>query len=90
MRLLCVGSQDGSSDNEMEDAMRDMDDGDGDNEPDADADVDQDQDQDDGVEACPVCDRSAVEHYAMLTASFVEQADGLQEDIADDGEALGA
>ncbi|CEJ60486.1 Putative Function: SPT8 of S. cerevisiae is a member of the yeast SAGA complex [Penicillium brasilianum] len=41
-----AGSQDGSSDNEMEDAMRGIDDGEGDNEPDADVDGDQDQDQD--------------------------------------------
>ncbi|GLI79357.1 transcription factor spt8 [Penicillium ochrochloron] len=40
-----AGSQDGSSDNEIDDAMRDIDDGDGDNEPDGDADQDQDQDQ---------------------------------------------
>ncbi|KAJ5906580.1 Transcription factor spt8 [Penicillium subrubescens] len=41
-----AGSQDGSSDNEIDDAMRDIDDGDGDNEPDGDADQDPDQDQD--------------------------------------------
>ncbi|KAJ5176916.1 Transcription factor spt8 [Penicillium canariense] len=41
-----AGSQDGSSDNEMDDAMRNVDDGEGDNEPDVDADADQDQDQD--------------------------------------------
>lgn len=46
MRLLCLGSQDGSSDNEIDDAMRDIDDGEGDNEQDGEADQDQDQDQD--------------------------------------------
>ncbi|PWY90835.1 transcription factor [Aspergillus heteromorphus CBS 117.55] len=37
-----AGSQDGSSDNEMDDALRDADDGGNDNEPDVDADADQD------------------------------------------------
>ncbi|OJZ90476.1 hypothetical protein ASPFODRAFT_56769 [Aspergillus luchuensis CBS 106.47] len=37
-----AGSQDGSSDNEMEDTLRDADDGGNDNEPDPDADADQD------------------------------------------------
>ncbi|PYH98677.1 WD40 repeat-like protein [Aspergillus ellipticus CBS 707.79] len=37
-----AGSQDGSSDNEMEDTLRDADDGGNDNEPDVDADADQD------------------------------------------------
>ncbi|KAJ5099734.1 hypothetical protein N7532_006735 [Penicillium argentinense] len=49
-----AGSQDGSSDNEIDDAMRDVDDNEGDNnddndndnEQDVDADADQDQDQD--------------------------------------------
>ncbi|KAJ5104557.1 hypothetical protein NUU61_001904 [Penicillium alfredii] len=41
-----AGSQDGSSDNEIDDPMRDVDDGDGDNEPDGDGDGDQDGDQD--------------------------------------------
>ncbi|KAL4799676.1 transcription factor [Aspergillus venezuelensis] len=42
-----AGSQDGSSDNEMEDTLRDADEGDADNEPDMDADGDAD-DQDAG------------------------------------------
>ncbi|OJJ41682.1 hypothetical protein ASPWEDRAFT_167690 [Aspergillus wentii DTO 134E9] len=37
-----AGSQDGSSENELEDNLRDADDGDGDNEPEADQDADQD------------------------------------------------
>ncbi|KAJ9322945.1 hypothetical protein DTO027B5_2987 [Paecilomyces variotii] len=43
-----VGSQDESSDNDMDDTMRDVDDGDGDgdNDPDADADADADQEPD--------------------------------------------
>lgn len=36
-----AGSQDGSSDNEVDETMRDADEGDGDNEPDADADAEQ-------------------------------------------------
>ncbi|CAL5871761.1 uncharacterized protein PFLUO_LOCUS6014 [Penicillium psychrofluorescens] len=39
-----AGSQDGSSDNEIDDTMRDADDAEGDNEPDADGDADQDAD----------------------------------------------
>ncbi|OJJ48391.1 hypothetical protein ASPZODRAFT_61885 [Penicilliopsis zonata CBS 506.65] len=39
-----AGSQDGSSDNEMDDTMRDAEDGDGDNEPDVDADGEGDAD----------------------------------------------
>ncbi|KAB8268875.1 WD40-repeat-containing domain protein [Aspergillus minisclerotigenes] len=63
-----AGSQDGSSDNEMEDTLRDADDGgndndndnDNDNEADADADADADQDADSQSNASHVSDSAGV------------------------------
>ncbi|KAE8349972.1 putative transcription factor [Aspergillus coremiiformis] len=55
-----AGSQDGSSDNEMDDTLRDADDGGNDN--DADADADADQDADSQSNASHVSDSAGVAH----------------------------
>ncbi|KAE8389151.1 WD40-repeat-containing domain protein [Aspergillus alliaceus] len=55
-----AGSQDGSSDNEIDDTLRDADDGGNDNEADADADADADQDAESQSNASPVSDSGGV------------------------------